>query len=247
MTIVCHSRRFIFLKTRKTAGSSIELWLARYLDHRTDLIRLGDESEQQHPDLWKKFHGLPSKIRLAAKRATLTPIFRQHMPAADVRRFVGERKWRDYRKITIVRNPWDRTISAWRWSEHMTGISRSLSDFVRETEKNDRLARAVGSPRIRLRRTAKWVNWPYYAIKDEIVADEIIKYESLEADTRSIFARFGISSGDLPRAKAGIRKPSDSLQLLTPELVERIAVLHKREIDAFGYTPPTSISASATA
>ena len=32
MTIVCHTRKFIFLKTRKTAGSSIEIWLAPHLD-----------------------------------------------------------------------------------------------------------------------------------------------------------------------------------------------------------------------
>jgi len=116
MTIVCHTRKFIFLKTRKTAGSSIEIWLAPHLDPDVDFIRLGDDSEKQHPDLWKRFNGLSSRIRLAAKRVgTLSPIFRPHMPAADVRRFVGDRRWRDYRKITIVRNPWDRMISAWRW------------------------------------------------------------------------------------------------------------------------------------
>jgi hypothetical protein len=238
VTIISHSRKFIFLKTRKTAGSSIVLWLAPHLDPDIDFIRLGVESEHEHPDLWKQFHGLSSRVRLAAKRISLTPIFRPHMPAADVRRFIGDRKWRDYRKITIVRNPWDRTISAWRWSDHMRGISRSLSDFVADVERKKKLAHAIGSHRIRLRRVAKLDNWPYYAIGDEIVADDIIRYESLEADARPLFARLGISGGNLPRAKSGIRKPSDSFQLLTPELVERIAVLHKREIEAFGYAPP---------
>ena len=246
MTIVCHSRKFIFLKTRKTAGSSIEIWLAPHLDPNVDFIRLGDDSEKQHPDLWKRFNSLSSRIRLAAKRVgTLSPIFRPHMPAADVRRFVGERKWREYRKITIVRNPWDRTISAWRWSEHMTGVSKSLSDYVRDMERDEKLARAIGSARIRLRRTGKVDNWPYYTIDDEIVADDIIRYESLETDTRPLFARFGITGGDLPRAKSGIRKPSDGMQLLTPDIVERIAVLQKREIEAFGYTPPDCVVGEA--
>lgn len=239
MTIVCHTRKFIFLKTRKTAGSSIEIWLAPHLDPNVDFIRLGDDSEKQQPDLWKHFNGLSSRIRLAAKRVgTLSPIFRPHMPAADVRRFVGDRRWRDYRKITIVRNPWDRMISAWRWSEHMTGVSKSFSDYVRDMERDEMLARAIGSPRIRLRRTGKVDNWPYYTIGDEIVADDIIRYELLEADAKSFFARFGITGGDLPRAKSGIRKTSDGVQLLTPDIVERIAVLQKREIEAFGYTPP---------
>ena len=235
MTIVCHSRKFIFLKTRKTAGSSIEVWLAPHLNPNTDLIRSGVE---HRPELIKQFNGLSSQIRLAAKRiATLSPIFRQHMPAVEVRRFVGHRQWRDYRKIAIVRNPWDRTISAWRWSDHIKGISRTLNDFVTDMEREKNLAHAIGSSRIRIRRIGKLDNWPYYAIGDAIIADDIIRYEYLEADTRSLFARFGISGGDLPRAKSGIRKPSDSLQSLTPELVERIGVLHKREIEAFGYAP----------
>jgi hypothetical protein len=246
MTIVCHSRKFIFLKTRKTAGSSIEFWLAPHLDPDTDLVKLWDDNERLDPDLKKRFNGLSSQVRLVVKRAvTLTPIFRQHMLAADVRRFVGARKWREYRKITIVRNPWDRTISAWRWSDHLNGISRSLSDFISDMERDKELARTIVSARIRHRRMGKFDNWPFYAIGDEIVADDIIRYESLETDARPLFARFGITGEDLPRAKSGIRKPSDGMQLLTPDIVERIAVLQKREIEAFGYRPPDCVVGEA--
>ena len=41
MTIVCHTRKFIFLKTRKTAGSSIEIWLAPHLDPERRFYQIG--------------------------------------------------------------------------------------------------------------------------------------------------------------------------------------------------------------
>ena len=106
MTIICHRRQFIFLKSRKTAGTSIELWLAPNLDPEVDLISTGIEFRQQYPDVWKSFNSPSRRIRFALRRAlTFTPIFRPHMYAAEVRSFVGDRTWRNYCKISIVRDP----------------------------------------------------------------------------------------------------------------------------------------------
>ena len=84
----------------------------------------------------------------------------------------------------------------------------------------------------------RWDNWSYYAIDDKIVANEFIRYEWIENDAKTIFNRFGISGGYLPHAKSEMRKSSDTLHLLTTELIERIAVLHKGEIETFGYAHP---------
>ena len=54
MTVICHSRQFIFLKSRKTAGTSIELWLAPNLDPKTDDISTGIDLKQ-FPHLWNQF------------------------------------------------------------------------------------------------------------------------------------------------------------------------------------------------
>jgi hypothetical protein len=231
MTIVCDSRKFIFLKSRKTAGTSLELWLAPNLDPKADLISTGHELKEHHHRIWKRFDRPSTKALHALRRVTtFAPIFRQHMSAAEVRRFAGRRRWRDYSKISIVRNPWDRTLSLWRWRQHTSGTSISLGDFVSAMEKGGNHAREMGAYR--------WDNWVYYAIGNDVVLDHVIKYESLETDARAVFERFGISGGDLPRAKSGIRKPSDGLNLLTSELVDRIAVLHAREIETFGYVAP---------
>ena len=36
--IISHKYKFIFIKTRKVAGSSIEKFLYPYLDHKTDVL-----------------------------------------------------------------------------------------------------------------------------------------------------------------------------------------------------------------
>lgn len=135
MTVICHSRQFIFLKSRKTAGTSIELWLAPNLDPKTDDISTGIDLKQ-FPHLWNQFERPANKIWHALKRAvTFSPTFRPHLSAAEVRRFVGEGKWRNYCKISIIRNPWDRTISLWRWRQHTEGLSITLGDFVSAMEE----------------------------------------------------------------------------------------------------------------
>ena len=102
-----------------------------------------------------------------------------------------------------------------------------------DVERKKKLAHAIGSHRIRLRRVAKLDNWPYYAIGDKIVADDIIRRPMRG---RSLHA--WVYPVEIYPCEIGYSQTLDSFQLLTPELVERIAVLHKREIEAFGYAPP---------
>jgi hypothetical protein len=239
MTIVCHSRNFIFLRTKKTAGTTVETWLASHLDPDVDLIKLDTGHDELYPDLWRTFNSPRVQIKLAANSALrLAPVFRLHMPAREVRRFVGAGAWQTYRKIAIVRNPWDRVISAWRWWGRSKDTPPTLGQFVGQLEQAEKLARKPGLPSKKIRRRVKFDNWPYYAIDDDIVVDDVIRFESLEANARQTFAGLGISGGAFTREKSGYRKSSDTPTLLTAELTDRIGKLYRHEIEAFDYSPP---------
>lgn len=82
--IVSHSRRFIYVKASKVAGTSIEAALVT-----------GCNSED------------------VVTRVDLDPVtgLGQHATPAEVRKFVGEKAWAAYRKIVTVRNPWDMLVS----------------------------------------------------------------------------------------------------------------------------------------
>ncbi len=98
MTIVSHKYRFIFLKTRKTAGSSIEQWLIPRLGKK-DMIATGRECWPIPVSAWVTPNptvSLPMlnmerkrKIRRIFGRPKAF-ILGQHMSAAKVKNLVGD-------------------------------------------------------------------------------------------------------------------------------------------------------------
>jgi hypothetical protein len=233
MTIISHRHRFIFLKTRKTAGTSVQAWLLEHLGPRDIIV--------SDRDLWplpRPFFSTPSPTtqwiereiwikrrlaRLGLRHMRLKP----HTNATLVREVVGEEIWGQYRKIAIVRNPWDQTISAWRFRQHLIGAQFSLDEMLDARESNQ--------PRNEMGNRG---NWLIYTIDDEIVADTIIRYEQLHEGLAALGTNLGIPSPILTRYKSGLRKPTDAVSTLSDMQIARIERLCRKEIAAFGYEPP---------
>lgn len=217
MTIVSHRHRLIFLKTRKTAGSSVEAWLAPHLDPEIDLAAVTADLKTLDADL----------------AARLQPRgLKGHAEAEAVKQRVGQDVWDGYLKIAIERSPWDRMISLWRWRRHHRNLDAALDDFLDAIESGDpRRQKETGAE--------DWSNWPIYAIGSDIVADEVVLYHQLEQDLERTLAKAGLDfDGALPRLKSGLRSAGDRPETLTSSQVERIARLFPREIEAFGFQPP---------
>ncbi|MBP7000551.1 sulfotransferase family 2 domain-containing protein [Amaricoccus sp.] len=215
MSIVSHRHRMIFLKTRKTAGSSLEIWLASRLDPETDLAALTADLRDHRPDL-----AAALKPRGLAPPAT----------AAQVRALVGDAVWRSYFKFAVERNPWDRLISLWRWRQSHRHAPISLEAFLD--------AIAEGSPsRLKSANADGWSNWPIYSIDDQIAVDRVVLYEELETGLTEALAQVGIAyDGALPRAKSGARSKGDTIRLLSEGQRALIADLCRKEIGAFGFS-----------
>lgn len=216
MSIVSHRHRMIFLKTRKTAGSSVEIWLAPHLDPEADLAAMTADLRDHRPDL-----------AAALKPRGLKP----HATAGQVRSLVGDDVWRGYFKFAIERNPWDRLISLWRWRQSHRNVAISLQAFLD--------AIADGSPeRLKAANAEGWSNWPIYTIEDRIAVDRVILHDQLEAGLAGALAQVGMTyRGGLPRAKAGIRRSGDTTAMLSESQRALIGDLARREIAAFGFTP----------
>lgn len=90
--IISHEHKFIFIKTRKTAGSAIEKYLVNYLNPDVDVCS-GSE-----------YDGTPGfgKVKGGHKTA----------------KWIAERypnEWKNYYKFSVVRNPWDTMVSFYYW------------------------------------------------------------------------------------------------------------------------------------
>ena len=131
--IISHKYKFIFIKTRKTAGTSIETYLSKYCGNNDIVTPVGFESETSihkprnykgffnpYPEFKKIYHSKFSYNKLRKMIKSFTDFFLQdashgkfynHIPSFRVKERIGDEIWDDYYKFTIERNPWDKTLS----------------------------------------------------------------------------------------------------------------------------------------
>lgn len=93
--MVSHELRTIFIHIPKTGGSSIEQLIWPIQDGRTEV------------DLWMGF-----KDRYSNKYQTGGL---QHLLALQVRQELGLEVFEQYFKFAVVRNPWDKAVSQYRY------------------------------------------------------------------------------------------------------------------------------------
>jgi hypothetical protein len=239
VTIVSHKHRFIFLKTRKTAGTSIERWLMPHLGSG-DMIATPKEnwpvpvSFLSTPNPTTRFPTIELKMKKWLLRNVGRPTsfsLREHMNASSVRAFVGEDIWQSYFKFCIERQPWDRMISFWRWRQHRRGSLLSMDDFLAliESDPNNKIVR-------------NYSNLEKYTIGGRIVVDQIVRYENLNEELARICHHLRIPAciNDLTHVKGAIRPQRDTITILTDKQIDRIGHLSAAEIRLFGWQPPAS-------
>lgn len=231
--IISHRHRFIFLKTGKAAGTSIELFLSRFLGPDDIATPVSAEDEPKRAPLrptnylrepgplgWKRWGArLPGPVGRWIGRPDRRFDYFNHIPARLVRQYVGHDVWSGYFKFAFERNPWDRQVSSWYWAtRHQSEATRP--DFKTFT--------AVEGRRVR--------GFPIYSIDGTVAVDKIGRYETLEADLADILARVGIDAPvDLPRSKGGLRPDGDYRRHYDDATRSLIGRHCAREIALMGY------------
>ena len=110
--ILSHSNRFIFIKTRKTAGTSVQYALSQHCSG-TDIVT---EIEPERPGY-------------CARNGNG---WHTHATAASVKRRIPANIWDGYFKFAFERNPWDKVVSFFFWN------FRTVLPSVSEQEKRKR-------------------------------------------------------------------------------------------------------------
>lgn len=134
--------KLIFLKSRKTAGSSFEIALSSFADADdiiTPLGPLGGEDEAlrkanggQPPGNYR--FSLSDYARITAPELVKSlgrprehQKFNQHISARDVRRRLGANIFDNSMKVAIVRNPFDALVSRYFWYTRKRRARQDLS------------------------------------------------------------------------------------------------------------------------
>ncbi len=227
--IISHSHRFIFIKSLKTAGTSLETALSNQCGGNDVIVPINDFGHNRDAD-----------GQLSHRSMNADEVYRrigQHVDATTIKSREPAEVWNSYFKFSITRNPWDRALSYFFWDHrrdeslappkrfyHVLGVAyddftpvkRKFAEFVRgrTLENNDR----------------------FYIIEDELCVDFVIRYEHLEDGYREVCARTGLSTLQIPRLKTGIRKKERPYtDYYDDETRDIVAELHRNDILFFNY------------
>lgn len=226
--IISFAHSYVFIKTRKVAGSSVEIYLRQSCGPGDIITPMGEDDEKLAVEFGAR---APSDIaRSRARPWQLGRIQRRkivrdhtwpkvsewwsHQPASSIKRRLTPQQWAEMTKFTIVRNPWDRVVSSYFWRQHRRG-SVDIDEVISEADQN----------------------WKTISINGELVVDHVVRFERLKEDLSTIAPRLGIPIPvELPRSKTGLRPQGLHYRdFLTTSQANRIAEVCRAEIDLFGY------------
>ncbi len=185
--IISHKFKFIFIKTVKTAGTSIEV----------DLNKILGESDVATP-IFPKVSGHEAQNFEYKKFGLFTKRFRNHMGAAEVKEIVGGRVFNNYFVFCVEREPLDKCISWYSMiknsPDHNSGNENlswenyvEMKDFPVDTGK-------------------------YTDNYGALLVDKILKYENLPEELNAVGEMLGFKLDLRARAKAGFRQDIEVLE-----------------------------------
>ncbi len=259
--ILSHRNKFIFMHSRKTAGSSITALLNRHLGPDDiqigawpDAIEAGGKYNRRalliamRSPLALGFESLKHSVK--KRKPEIAPHFVNtvtrlhyankhdfragaHISARQVAEFDPD-SWSRYYKFCFVRNPWTHAVSDYHWRCRMRGVDAvPFKEFLTRLDDPSRPDPEKIKPPI-------LTNWSIYAIDDEIAVDFVGRFERLEEDLGAISDRIGIK---LPirdaSAKTNVKPKSKPIEsYYDDENVELVRSVYSKEIRSFSYEPP---------
>jgi len=201
--IISHKHKFIFIKPQKTAGTSVELLLSRFCGDDDIITPLGFDPD---PNVRQKANAKPPQNyyrKKPLKHWKLSEVYHyltkgikpnlnywEHLQAHQIKDYVGDETWNSYKKISIVRNPWDHAVSWFKWQEKYGYENTKKGEFERYLIYNYRST------------------WPFYTINYGMYdIDYMISFENLSEDVDNLLLKLKINSKEkLPKTKANIRQ-----------------------------------------
>lgn len=226
--IVSHKHKFIFFKTRKTAGTSIEIALSKFCGEQDIITPITDEDEKLRESLGyrgpQNFYVPYSRYSLedwyTRIRRSKKAKFYNHTPAIKAYHWLNSKLWNSYYKFCFTRNPWDKAISHYYFFIGRYNLDMTFGEYLEQHYSKIPL------------------NYDVYTIDGHIAVDHVGLYKNLEQELDTILQHIGIDDGfTLPHAKGKYRTDRRPYQEVYGEKEkEYIANRCKKEIELMGYT-----------
>ena len=155
-----------------------------------------------------------------------------HLPATVIRGYLGIDVWQQVFSFSIVRNPWDRMVSIYRYRVEREQETHSFEEFVRE----------LRTPRLHL--PDSFLHWEHWRLSqtsflsdemDQIMVNQVYRFENL-ADTYSDLSR----RLEVPISPAIRLEPTDRhkdyREYYSDRTRQTVSQYYAQDIENFGYT-----------
>ncbi len=224
--IISHKHKFIFIKTEKTAGTSIEIALSRFCGENDIITPISPADERARKELgypgpqnyYVPFSKYTKQDWLMFFYKRKRRRFYNHISALEIKKYVTEDIWNSYYKFSIERNPYDKVVSWYYWvGQKYT----TIFDFIMSG------------------RASKVRGFELYTIDSIPVVDRVYKFEELPEALEDLRTKLNLDSAiELPskKTKGNVRKDKRPYQeILSDRETDLIAKIFAREIKFFDY------------
>ena len=241
--IYLKQKNIIFIKTRKTAGTSVEIALSVNASDSDIVTRISPKDELVRIDAgghfpvnWAKKPILEKRYRKSIYRAhenrellrnvrrkafSKRTRIKHHALPDEIKKLIGAEQFDSAHKFTIVRHPYEQIVS----SANFRMRNRSERNIVEEVDY------------ILFGESKYEPNSSFYFVDGEMVIDTFIRYEHLEDDLRQFESRFDlVILKHLPFTKHEYRQDrTPAADILTKEQKAHCYELCAWEFERFDY------------
>ncbi|UWR16199.1 sulfotransferase family protein [Sulfitobacter sp. M368] len=211
--IISRGRSYLFVHIPKTGGTSMALALEGRA--MKDDVMIGDTPKAV-------------KRRRRLKDVQTAGRLWKHSTLADIDGLIGADEIADLFTFTLVRNPWDRTVSYYHWLREQTFDHASV-----RLAKTQDFEGFVSDPQIQ----QSLRQWPARRYMTDVNGTEqcraYIRLEHLAEDAAPLWAHLGVEL-DLPQSNASVRE-TDYRRYYSPATCKVVAECCAEDIARFGY------------
>lgn len=247
MSIISFKNKFIFLKTKKVAGTSVEAALRPYTgaDDIVPCVTPRDEYHSAVNGHYSKNYAVDSNDEAEYTRLVLAEQFDQamaflkgmakrhvsHMDIARIKALVEEHGYSlgDFYVFTIERHPYSWVVSSSAYNNRLYNKGR-LKPLAAE-EIRELVKRRLNDPQL-----SKSRNWLMYTIDGKVMVDRVLRYEALDTEIREVLDHLDLDADQwsLPNLKENVRH-LDPVDVLDSEIRQRIGEQFKEVFEYMGY------------
>lgn len=208
--IVSHAHRFIFVRTRKTASTSLEIAFGSVAGDQDIVTPITVKGDQ---------HLLRNYVPRNYEATSTSPAAFNHMPASMIIDRVGQEVWGDYLTFAVERNPWDRAVSLYYFNTAREARRPSFTKWLKIVS------------------LIELSNYHCYSVDGAIAVNRFLRYETLDSNLPGLLREIGLAGLQLPRAKTHYRPPvaRDWRRMYDDESASYVAGVCREEIRLFDY------------